>query len=245
MPLPRIETPKYELTIPSTGKVVKYRPFLVKEEKILLIAMESEDETQMMNSIEEIIQNCIYDADLNVKQLAMFDIEYIFLQLRSKSKGEEVDMSFECGECKAKIPVHLNLNDVEIVRTEGHEQNIKLTNNIGVKMKYPSIALKSQINTDSSNVENIFQSLVFCLESIYDEETVYNAKDQTEKEIMDFFESLPEKEFEKIQNFFTTLPVLRHEVELKCKAKIGKGKNGKVCGWKEHKVLEGLQSFFV
>ena len=233
MPLPRIETPKYELTIPSTGKTVKYRPFLVKEEKILLIAMESEDETQMMNAVEEIIQNCIYDADLNVKQLAMFDVEYIFLQLRSKSKGEEIDMSFECGECKTSIPVHLNLMDVDIVRTEGHKQNIELTNNIGVKMKYPSISLKTKIDSEGSDVENIFQSLVFCLDSIYDAETVYQAADQTEKEIMDFFESLPEKEFEKIQNFFNTLPVLKHEVELKCKAKIGKGKSAKTCGWKD------------
>ena len=243
MPLPRIETPKYELTIPSTGKTVKYRPFLVKEEKILLIAMESEDETQMMNAVEEIIENCIYDANLNVKELAIFDIEYIFLQLRSKSKGEEVDMSFECEKCKSLIPIHLNLMDVKIVRTEGHEKDIRLSNDIGVKMKYPSLSLK-KIFEDESNVENIFKSLAFCLDSIYDNETVYNAKDQTQKEIMEFFEALPESEFDKIQQFFNTLPVLKHDIELKCTAKIGKGKSSKVCGWKGTRTLEGLESFF-
>ena len=244
MPLPRIETPKYELIIPSSGKTVKYRPFLVKEEKILLIAMESEDDKQMMNAIEEIIKNCIYDSDINVKELAIFDIEYIFLQLRSKSKGEEISLTFDCEDCKSQIPVNLNLTDVEVVRTEGHENTIALSNNIGVVMKYPSLNLKSKISPDNSEVENIFQSLAFCLESIYDEETVYQAVDQTEQEIMEFFESLPEKEFEKIQIFFNTLPVLKHEVELKCTAKTGKGKSSKICGWTDTKTLEGLQSFF-
>ena len=244
MPLPRIETPKYELTIPSSGKVVKYRPFLVKEEKILLIAMESEDEDQMSNAIEEIITNCVFDPDLDVSKLALFDVEYIFLQLRLKSKGEEVNLSFECEQCKTSVPVTLNLMDVKVIKTEGHENNIKLSNNIGVIMGYPSINLKSKINADNTEVENIFQSLVFCLESIYDEETVYNAKDQTEQEIMDFFESLPEKEFEKIQNFFTTLPVLKHDLEIKCSAQSGKGKSKKKCGYTQTKTLEGLQSFF-
>lgn len=244
MPLPRIETPKYELTIPSSGKVVKYRPFLVKEEKILLIAMESEEESQMTNAIEEIIANCIYDSDLDVSKLALFDVEYIFLQLRLKSKGEEVNLSFDCEQCKAPVPVTLNLMDVKIIKTEGHENNIKLSNNIGVIMKYPSINLKSKIGADNTDVENIFQSLVYCLESIYDEETVYNATDQTEQEIMDFFESLPEREFEKIQNFFTTLPVLKHDLEMKCSAQSGKGKSKKTCGYTQTKTLEGLQSFF-
>ena len=244
MPLPKIETPKYELTIPSCGKVVKYRPFLVKEEKILLIAMESEDEKQMMNAIEEIISNCLYDPDLNIKELAMFDVEYIFLQLRLKSKGEEVNLSFDCEKCNTPIPVTLNLMDVDVVKTEGHTNNIKLSNNIGVIMKYPSITLKSKIKADNTEVENIFESLVFCVESIYDEETVYNAKDQTEQEIHDFFESLPEKEFEKIQEFFTTLPVLKHDMKLECHAQTGKGKKKTTCDYKETKTLEGLQSFF-
>ncbi len=244
MPLPKIETPKYELTIPSTGKVVKYRPFLVKEEKILLIAMESEDETQMMGAVEEIITNCIFDPDIDVKKLAIFDIEYIFLQLRLKSKGEEINLTFDCEKCTKQIPVTLNLMDVDVIKTEGHTNNIKLSNNIGVIMKYPSMNLNKTLNNNKTDVDKIFQSLIFCLESIYDEETVYDVKDQTEEEIMEFVESLPEKEFEKIQHFFSTLPVLKHDIELECTATTGKGKKKTTCDYKETKTLEGLQSFF-
>tara|TARA_Y100000310_G_C20704023_1_gene833071 strand:- start:12764 stop:13504 length:741 start_codon:yes stop_codon:yes gene_type:complete len=245
MSLPRIATPKYELTIPSSNKVVKYRPFLVKEEKILLLALESEDESQIMNAVTDIIDNCVTD-DVDAKNLAMFDLEYIFLQLRAKSKGEDLNLEVPCGKCDTPIPFNLNLLDVKVSHTDGHTNKIPLAEDVGVIMKYPSIKLKEGLNEGegSSEVENIFSSLIGCLDSIWDKDSTYSAKDHTHKELEDFFESLPEKEFAKIQDFFSTMPVLRHKVDLKCNAKIGKGKDKKVCGWKDTKVLEGLQSFF-
>jgi len=244
MALPRITTPNYKLKIPSTGQEVEYRPFLVKEEKILLIALESEDENQIMDAVSNIIDNCL-TGDFNVRELAMFDIEYIFLQLRAKSKGEELELEISCGDCNAPIPLSVMLSDIEVQKTEGHTNKIELSNDIGVIMKYPSIDLKLKMNPDLTEMENIFVSLVNCLDSIWDKDQVYSHKDHTEQELQDFFESLPESEFDKIQKFFTTMPVLKHELDVKCTAKVdGKGKTKKSCGWKSTKVLEGLQSFF-
>ena len=243
MTLPRIAVPKYTLTIPSTGKQVSYRPFLVKEEKILLIAMESDDEIQMTSAIQDIIGNCVYD-DLDVKSMPMFDIEYIFLQLRAKSKGEIVDLSFDCGKCKKPITIQIDLTKIEIIRTEGHDPKIPLSDDVGVIMKYPSIEIQSIINKDNTDVENIFSTIIFCIESIWDKESVYATKDHTKEEINDFLESLPDDSFTKIQKFFDTVPVLKHEFELKCTSKNGKGKKATICGWKETKTLEGLGSFF-
>jgi hypothetical protein len=243
MALPRISVPKYNLTLPSTSKILQYRPFLVREEKILLLALETEDETQIMNAVVDIIDNCISE-NINAKTLPMFDIEYIFLQLRAKSKGEDLELEVPCGKCKAPISFKFNLLDVNVFHTEGHENKIELTNGIGVMMKYPSITIKENLDDNATEVENIFSSLIGCLDSIWDSESVYPAKDHTKQELEEFFDSLPEAEFLKIQKFFTTMPILKHELEIKCNAKTGSGKNKKSCGWKETKVLEGLQSFF-
>jgi hypothetical protein len=213
MPLPKIEVPKYELTIPSSGKKVKFRPFLVREEKILLIAMEAEDEKQMVGAVKDIISNCVYD-EVNVDDMPMFDIEYIFLQLRAKSKGETIDLSFECEKCKTPIETQVDLSTI----------NVK------------------EIVTDKnkSDTDNIFRTINHCIESIWDKENVYAAKDHTKEELTDFIESLPDTAFEKLQKFFSTLPVLKHDIQLHCEA--GKGK--KKCNWKGTKTLEGLGSFF-
>ena len=243
MTLPRIAVPKYKLIIPSSGKEVNYRPFLVKEEKILLIAMESDDETQMTGAIQDIIGNCVYD-DLDVKSMPMFDIEYIFLQLRAKSKGEVVDLSFECDKCKKPINVQVDISKIETTRTEGHDIKIPLSDDVGVIMRYPSMEIQSIINKEDTNVENIFSTISFCIDSIWDKESVYASKDHTKEEINDFLESLPDDSFTKIQKFFDTVPVLKHEFELKCTSKNGKGKKATICGWKETKTLEGLGSFF-
>jgi len=243
MTLPRIAVPKYTLIIPSSGKEVSYRPFLVKEEKILLIAMESEEETQMISAIKDIIENCVYD-DLDVKNMPMFDIEYIFLQLRAKSKGEIIDLSFECGKCKKPITAQVDLSKIETTRTEGHDTKIPLSDDIGVIMKYPSMEIQNVINKENTDVENIFSTIISCIDSIWDKESVYASKDHTQQEINDFLESLPDDSFTKIQKFFDTVPVLKHEFELKCTSKNGKGKRATICGWKETKTLEGLGSFF-
>jgi len=243
MALPTIAVPKYQLKIPSSGKEVNYRPFLVKEEKILLIAMESDKEEEMTTAIKDIIHNCVYE-DLDVKNMPMFDIEYIFLQLRAKSKGEIVDLSFECGKCKKPIAIQVDLSKIEITRTEGHDIKIPLSDDVGVIMKYPSMDIQKVISKENSDVENVFTTISFCIESIWDKETVYASKDHTREELNEFMESLPDDSFKKIQNFFDTVPVLKHELELKCTSKNGKSKNASICGWKGTETLEGLGSFF-
>ena len=240
MPLPKIEVPKYELTIPSSGKKVKFRPFLVREEKVLLIAMEAEDDKQMVNAVKDIITNCVYD-EVNVDDMPMFDIEYIFLQLRSKSKGETIDLSFECEKCKTPIETQVDLSTINVTKTEGHDTKIQLTDEVGIIMRYPSLAVQ-EIVTDKnkSDTDNIFRTINHCIESIWDKENVYAAKDHTKEELTDFIESLPDTAFSKLQNFFNTLPVLKHDIQLHCEA--GKGK--KKCNWKGTQTLEGLGSFF-
>ena len=244
MALPIIAVPQYTLNIPSSGREISYRPFLVKEEKILLIAMESEDEKQMSTAIKEIIKNCVLE-EVDVQNMPMFDIEYIFLQLRAKSKGEVIDMSFECGKCKKPIETKIDLTKIEITRTEGHDTKIPLSEDIGITMRYPSMEIQNIVSTDGSDVENIFNTISFCIESIWDKESVYSTKDHTQKEIEDFVDSLPDHSFTKIQKFFDTVPVLRQVLEIQCKSKNGKGKNAGICGHKETKTLEGLASFFV
>jgi len=243
MALPKIAVPKYQLKIPSTGKEVSYRPFLVKEEKILLIAMESDNETEITNAIRDIIQNCTYE-ELDVKNMPIFDIEYLFLQLRAKSKGEVIDLSFECERCKKPIAIQIDVSKLEVTRTEGHDTKIPLSDDVGVIMRYPSMEVQSIIDKDSSEVENIFSTISFCIESIWDKETVYATKDHTKEELTEFLESLPDNSFTKIQKFFDTIPVLKHEVELKCTSKNGKGKKASLCGWEGTRTLEGLGSFF-
>ena len=242
--LPKIAVPQYTLTVPSTNKTVNYRPFLVKEEKILLIAMESDDEVQMTNAIQTIIMNCVHE-DLDVKHMPMFDIEYIFLQLRSKSKGEVVDMTFECDKCKKSIPKSIDLSKIEVTRTEGHTTKIPLSGDVGVIMKYPSMEVQNVLTKENTDVENIFTTISFCIDSIWDKESVYSAKDHTNAELNDFLESLPDDAFAKIQKFFDTVPVLKHTFDLQCTNKNGKSKKATICGWKDTKTLEGLGSFFV
>ena len=245
MPLPKIEVPQYELTMPSSGELVKYRPFLVREEKILLLAMESEDEGQMIDAVQDIIRNCLY-GEVDVETMPMFDVEFVFLQLRSKSKGEEVDLTFECEKCKSSIPVKINLNDVKVQEKENHSKKISLTDDIGVVLKYPSISLQKVIqDTDESEVTTIFKTIISCIDHIWDKETVYSSKDHSSEELAEFIESLPDSSFTKLQQFFDTLPSLKHDVNIKCHARVGKGKNKTSCGWSKTKTLEGMGSFFV
>ena len=244
MGLPIIAVPNYQLTIPSSGQVVNFRPFLVKEEKILLIAMESEEEEQMTGAIRNIIKNCVTE-ELDVNTMPMFDIEYIFLKLRSKSKGEEVDLTFDCGKCKKPIAVKVDLSTIEVTRTEGHTNKIPLSEDVGVIMRYPSMQVQQAIDKTGTDVENIFTTIVICIDSIWDKENVFQAKDHTSEEMTTFLESLPDESFQKIQKFFDTVPVLKHTFDIKCTAKNGKGKKASICGWKDTKTLEGLGSFFV
>jgi hypothetical protein len=242
MALPTIAVPEYTLILPSTGKELKYRPFLVKEEKILLIAMESEEEKDIINAIKNIINNCVF-SELNVDDMPMFDLEYIFLQLRGKSKGEKIDLKYECPKCNKNIPVSINIDDIKVIKNKDNNRKIKFNDNLGVKMKYPSLQLQNDLSSmkeESGETETIFRSIVKSIDYIYDNENTYPAKDHTEKELSDFIESLTDNYFQKMSKFFETVPVLKHEFEIKCSGK----KKDKSCGYKEKKTLEGLSNFF-
>ena len=247
MGLPTIAVPEYTLTIPSSGKEVKYRPFLVKEEKILLLAMESEKQEEIITATKTIIENCVY-GDINVEEMPTFDIEYIFLQLRAKAKGEVLDLKYKCPKCELEIPININIDDIKVITNDKeHTKDIKLTEELGVMMKYPNLSLQSKIAqaaTDKPEIEGLFETMTACIDYIYDKETTYPAKDHTEKEMTDFLESLTDTQFQKLSKFFETAPALRHEVELYCKHKSPKSKGKKECGYKEQKTLEGLNSFF-
>ena len=248
MGLPTITVPKYSLIVPSSGKELKYRPFLVKEEKILLIAMESEDEKQIIDATTTVIKNCVF-GDIDTSTMPLFDIEYIFLRLRAKAKGELIELKYNCPECKNIIDVSFNIEDVKVNKIENSTTKIELTESLGVVMNYPNMTIQAKIDKldDKSNVEKIFNTIQYCIDYIYDAETTYPAKDHTEQELKDFLESLNDNQFQKISKFFEDVPTLKHKVKLECKNKI-KGddkKKSKTCGYKEDLVLEGLQSFFV
>lgn len=247
MGLPKIAVPEYSLTIPSSGKEVKYRPFLVKEEKILLIAMESEDEKQIVDATRNVIKNCVY-GDIDVDDMPTFDIEYIFLWLRAKSKGEVIELNYNCPDCKNKIPLSFNVEEIKVINEVTHSPKIVLTENLGVVMKYPNMNIQQKLDAlgDENNVTKIFKTILMCIDYIYDAENTYPAKDHTEQEMNEFLESLTDDQFQKISSFFETMPKLKHEVKLICKNKV-KGeskKKDKTCGYTEDLVLEGLSSFF-
>jgi hypothetical protein len=244
MGLPTITVPKYELTIPSSGKIVKYRPFLVKEEKILLMAMETEDTKQIINATKEIIKNCITGEELNVDTMPLFDIEYIFLNLRAKSKGEIIELSYKCPKCEGTIPLEINIDDIQVKKDDKHISTIKLNDELGIVMKYPTINLQEDGPDDKNkkSIESLFNTIINCIDYIYDKETTYPSKDHTKEELKTFLESLTDGQFQSISQFFETQPKLQHEVNLHCKNKVKKTK--KECGHKEKQTLEGLNSFF-
>ena len=247
MGLPTIVVPQYTLTIPSTKKEVKYRPFLVKEEKILLLAMESEKPEEIIEATKTIIDNCVYD-DINVEEMPTFDVEYIFLQLRGKAKGEVLDLKYNCPKCKQEILVDINIDDIAIKRNEEHTKDVKITEELGVMMKYPNLSLQTKITQEENKpeVERLFKTMTACIDYIYDKETTYPSKDHTKEEMTIFLESLTDNQFQKISKFFETSPVLKHNIKLHCKnkGKVPKGEKKKECGYKEEISLEGLNSFF-
>ena len=247
MGLPQIAVPEYSLKLPSDGKELRYRPFLVKEEKLLLLAMESEDDKQIMTATKNVLQNCIFD-DINVDDMAIFDIEYIFLWLRGRAKGEKLELKYTCPKCESSLPVDLNLEDIKISFPEGHENKVQLTDDIGIVLKYPNIAMQAKIESIGSEneVETLFTSIRLCIDYIYDKETMYANKDHTEKELEEFIESLTDVQFKKLSNFFETMPKLEHKLNLVCNGSKKDSKKKKTnCDYKEEITLEGLQSFFV
>ena len=237
MPLPKISTPTYELELPSTGKKIKYRPFLVKEEKILIIAMESEDEKQITNAIKEVISSCIITRGVKIDQLATFDIEYLFLNIRGKSVGEEVEVMVTCpDDGVTQIPTVINLDEIKVQKGKNHTRDIKLDDELILRMKYPSLDefIKNNFSGEEISVDNTFDLIASCVEQVYSEEESWSASDCTKKELKQFLEQLSSKQFKEIENFFDTMPKLSHTVTVT---------NPKT-GVESDIVLEGLTAFF-
>ena len=242
--LPKIDVPLYEITLPLLKKKVKIRPFLVKEEKILLMAMESEDEKSILLAIKQIVTNCCVE-NINVDDLPILDLEYMFLQLRARSIGEIIDLQYKCNndikddegnekKCNNIIKLSFNALEVEPEENENHSQKIQLTPKLGVVMKYPDFKTMEKMDTQSET-EAIQKMVTNCIDYIYDEETLYYAKDASETELIDFVDSLTRDQFQKIQDFFETIPKMKKTLNFKCNK----------CEYQEEVVLEGVQSFFV
>lgn len=238
MPLPKIATPTYELELPSTGETVQYRPFLVKEEKLLVIALESEDTKQITTAIKTVIKNCILTKNIKVESLPTFDIEYLFLNIRGKSVGEELEVNIVCpDDGETQVPVKINLDDIQVQKNEEHSNKIKLDNTIMMEMKYPSLDqfIKSNFDFNEKNaMDQSFELIGSCIDKIYTEDEVWSASDVTKKEIADFLESMNSSQFKGIEKFFETMPKLSHTIKVK----------NPVTEIESEVVLEGLASFF-
>lgn len=211
MPLPKIEHPIHHLTLPSTGKQINFRPFLVKEEKILLMAKQGGDEKEIVKALKQIINNCILDEGVDVESFATFDVEYFFLKLRSRSVNNIVSLSYKDYEDDKVYTVDVDLDDVEITRNPAHTNKIKLTDSIGVLMKYPSVDIFNKLASENEE-EVAFDIIKKCIDTVYDEDNVYSAKDFTEAEIDEFVQNLDVASLEKILDFFKTMPKLFYEV---------------------------------
>ena len=238
MPLPKIATPTYSLVLPSTEKEISFRPFLVKEEKLLVLALETEDTKQITTAIKAVIKNCIQTKGIKVETLPTFDIEYLFLNIRGKSVGESLDVNIVCpDDGKTSVPVTIDLDDIKVVKTEGHSNKVELDKTLMMELKYPSLDefIKSNFDfKDENAMEQSFNLIASCIDKIYNEEEVWVAADCTKKEIKEFLESMNSSQFKKIEEFFTTMPKLSHTIKVK-------NPNTKV---ESEVVLEGLASFF-
>ena len=238
MPLPKIATPTYELELPSTKQTIKYRPFLVKEEKLLVLALESEDTKQITTAIKAVLKGCILSKGVKVESLPTFDIEYLFLNIRGKSVGEEVEVNVIApDDGETSIPVMVHLDDIEVIEDEEHSKQIKLNDDLMMEMKYPSLGefIKTNFDiTDDGTMEQSFQLIATCIDKIYSEDEVWSTADCTKKEVNDFLEQMNSSQFKEIEKFFETMPKLSHELDVI---------NPKT-GVKSTVVLEGLSSFF-
>jgi len=217
MALPKLNTPTYELEVPSTDEKIKYRPFLVKEEKILLMAMESKDNAQIINAVKDIVSSCTFEK-LNVATMPMFDMEFIFLNIRAKSVGEVSKLKILCpDDKKTYASVELDLTKVEVQVGDDHSNKIELTDDMGIIMTYPTIDSFLESGIETVNASNMLDVVGSCVLQIYEQkgEKVYQAKDQTKKELTEFIESMNSGQFKKLQSFFDTMPKLTHTIQVK------------------------------
>ena len=237
MPLPKIATPTYELVLPSSGRKIKYRPFLVKEEKILIIALESQDQKQITNAVKSILSSCIITKGTKVDKLATFDIEYLFLNIRGKSIGENIDVMVTCPDDeKTQVSTTINIDDIKVQTSEDHQKDIKLDDTYSLRMKYPSLGefVSANFSGENIKVQETFDLIASCIDQVYSKEESWTQEECTKKELNDFVESLNTNQFQEIEKFFETMPKLSHTVKIV-------NPNTKV----ENEIkLEGLQNFF-
>ena len=239
MPLPTISTPTYELTLPSSNRKIKYRPFLVKEEKILILAMESQDTKQIARAVKDVISKCILSKGIKVDRLSTFDIEYLFLNIRGKSVGEQIEVMVTCpDDGKTQVPTSINIDSIKVQKDEKHKSTIKLDDNLSIKLKYPSLDQFIESNFESGdekdNINNTLSMITSCIDMIYNEEESWSGSDSTKKELGDFIDQLNTKQFKMIEDFFTTMPKLSHKVKVT-------NPQTKV---ESEVLLEGLAAFF-
>ena len=239
MPLPKISTPTYELVLPSSNKKIKYRPFLVKEEKILILAMESQDASTVAQAVKDVLSTCILSRGIKVDKLSTFDIEYLFLNIRGKSVGEAIEVMVTCpDDGKTQVPTSINIDEIKVNIDKEHSKDIKLDDQYSLRMRYPSMSefIKNNFSTPSDvTVDDTFDLIASCVDQVYSEDESWAAADCTQKELSQFVESLNSNQFKMIEKFFETMPKLSHTV------KVTNPNTKKDC----EVVLEGLQNFFV
>ncbi len=237
MPLPKIATPTYELELPSNGQSIKYRPFLVKEEKLLVLALESEDSKQITSAIKAVISDCILTKDVKIDNLPTFDIEFLFLNIRGKSVGEVVDVNIICPDDEVtEVKVKINLDAIKVVTDEAHTKTVKIDDEYFMDMRYPSLDqfIKNNFEFDNPDMGQSFEVIGRCIEKVYNSDEVWSTDDESPEEVKNFLEQLNSTQFKEIEKFFSTMPKLSHTIDVK-------NPNTK----KKSKVtLEGLSSFF-
>ena len=240
MPLPTITTPTYELNLPSTGKKIKYRPFLVKEEKILILALETRDQNQITNAVKDVLKKCVITRGIKIDDLPTFDIEYLFLNIRAKSIGEAINMIVTCpDDRKTEVDVTVYVDEIKVIKSKEHVKDITLDKDMTLRMKYPSLNQFIETNFDTeeesqTTVDKTFQLIADCMDTVYTKEDAWDSKDYSPNERLEFIEQLSSKQFKQVEKFFATMPKLSHTIEVtnpntKKKSKI---------------VLEGLADFF-
>ena len=240
MPLPTIETPTYELKLPSSNKKIKYRPFLVKEEKILILALESKNQNDITNAVTDVLKKCILTRGVKVDDLPTFDIEYLFLNIRAKSIGEDIKLTVTCpDDGETKVPVTIYVDEIKVIKPKDHKIDIVLDDKMSLRMKYPSLNQFIESNFDTEDeaetmVDKTFRVVADCMDTIFDGEDAWEAKDYSAQERLDFVQQLNSQQYKKVENFFSTMPKLSHTIEV---VNPNTKEKGSV-------VLEGLADFF-
>ena len=240
MPLPTIETPTYELKLPSSNKKIKYRPFLVKEEKILILALESKSQNEITNAVTDVLKKCILTRGIKVDDLPTFDIEYLFLNIRAKSIGEDIKLTVTCpDDGETKVPVTIYVDEIKVIKPKDHKTDIVLDDKMSLRMKYPSLNQFIESNFDTEDeaetmVDKTFRVVADCMDTIFDGEDAWEAKDYSAQERLDFVQQLNSQQYKKVEEFFSTMPKLSHTIEV---VNPNTKEKGSV-------VLEGLADFF-